>query len=537
MEAARGLLREKFGFADFLPGQEQVVESLLRQRDVLAVMPTGAGKSLCYQLTALISPGLAVVVSPLIALMRDQARKLRAHGLAAAALHSANPPGRNAEIEAALADRRLKLLYLSPERLTMPRMQALLRACDVSLLAIDEAHCAVHWGDDFRPEYGQIRAAAQALGAPQTLAVTATAGPRTRQDIVDRLFLRAPEIFVQSFARANIRLEARRKTGDSFRQMLDLVAARRGQSGIVYCASRRSAERMAVLLTAAGHNSLAYHAGLAPEQREAAQDLFSRREDVVLTATIAFGMGIDKSAVRFVFHLDPPSGLETLYQEIGRAGRDGAPAQSIVLFKPADFRRGLDDGARASANDKAAQARAETRRNIADYCLSHECREQILLAGLGEQSPRCGRCDNCRRGFFALRGALALPGRARRLAREAIERRLFAGVEPARPGVDLKPDGTETENDSAFALPDTPVPASPLNVAQARCLRDLKQIRRSLAVKAGAPPHRLVGDADLRRLAVAAPIDAEAALALCGGDRDFLRRYGAPLFERLLRES
>jgi ATP-dependent DNA helicase RecQ len=413
LDLARDILRTRFGFADFLPGQAEPVAAALDGDDVFVLWPTGAGKSLVYQLPALARPGLTLVVSPLVALIRDQVQKLSQLGLPAAALHADLAPEAWRKVRDGLENGRLRLLYLSPERLADPEALASFRAAGVRALAIDEAHCVSQWGHDFRPDYRRIAAAAAALGQPQIIATTATASPQTRADIVENRFTRAPRLFVGSFQRPSIALSAIPRARDGLRQMRELVAARRGKSGIVYCATRETADAIADALAADGHRAASYHAGLAREVRVARQDDFLARSDSVMAATIAFGLGVDKPDVRFVLHYDPPDHLQTLYQETGRAGRDGAPAEAIAFYPEramTELRAARFDLARV---DPSAGARA---RALSDYFRTGRCREQALLAVLGDAPPPCGRCDNCRRRGIGLRRAAARPRTPRRRA-------------------------------------------------------------------------------------------------------------------------
>ncbi len=406
LDAARAHLTRVFGFADFRPGQEAVIAAVLAGRDVLTVMPTGSGKSLCFQLPALLRPGPTVVVSPLIALMRDQVRQLAAFGVAAATLNSANDWRENAEIGDRLRAGALDLLYVAPERLVRPETIDRLLDAGVSLLAIDEAHCVSQWGHDFRPEYLGLGEVRRALGGVQTIALTATADPPTRTDILARLFEEEPAVFVSSFDRPNLYLAMRPKASAT-RQLTDFLADRRGQSGIVYAASRKRTEQLAEAFRTAGHKALAYHAGLAPEVRADAQDRFLAEDGMVMAATVAFGMGIDKPDVRFVAHADLPASIEAYYQEIGRAGRDGLPADTLTLYGLDDMRlrrRQIDDG-----DAPAARKRVEHQRLTALLALAEapHCRRQTLLAYFGEP-PRepCGHCDLCRDGVDAYDGTI-----------------------------------------------------------------------------------------------------------------------------------
>src|SRR5262245_1249429 len=325
---ASDLLHSVFGFNAFRPGQEEIVTAVLAGENVLAVMPTGSGKSLCYQLPAIARPGLTLVVSPLIALMRDQVRALSAAGVAAGSLNSANEPAENARVLALLRRRELRLLYVAPERLARPDTGEMLAESHVTLMAIDEAHCVSQWGHDFRPEYLALGNLARQIGGRlQTPALTATPEAPSRRRTADKLFPAPPRVFVRSFDRPNLRLAFKPKE-HSTRQVLAYVRAREGESGIVYCASRRKVEELAAALSAAGIRALPYHAGLDKAVRDANQDTFQQQDGVVMTATVAFGMGIDKPDVRFVCHADLPANVEAYYQEIGRAGRDGLPADT-----------------------------------------------------------------------------------------------------------------------------------------------------------------------------------------------------------------
>ncbi len=402
LAAAREALRRVYGFDDFRPGQDNVVAAVLGGEDVLAVMPTGSGKSLCYQLPAIVRGGLTVVVSPLIALMRDQVSQLEAMGVAAGCVTSANDPEENRRIGRAARDGALRLLYAAPERLSRPDIAAFLGRCGVDLLAVDEAHCVSQWGHDFRPEYLALGGLRDALGGVQMIALTATADAATRNDIESRLFAEAPRRFVQGFDRPNIRLAMALKDGADDR-IARFVAERRGESGIVYCRSRKGAEERAAALRAAGHDAVAYHAGMDRGERVAAQDRFQREDGIVVAATVAFGMGIDKPDVRFVCHADMPDNIESWYQEIGRAGRDGLPADTLTLYGMADMRflrSRIEEG-----DDEDRKRVASQRLNaLVALCESHRCRRQTLLAYFGERAAPCGNCDLCIDGVATVDG-------------------------------------------------------------------------------------------------------------------------------------
>ena len=388
-------LQRIFGFSGLKPGQGEILEAILAGDDVLAVMPTGAGKSLCYQLPAVVRGHLTVVVSPLIALMRDQVGALKARGVNAGALNSGNSGADYAEIEQGLRDRRIKLLYVSPERLLRPGTLDMLRHAGCDRLAIDEAHCVSQWGHDFRPEYMDLRAAADALGDPQIIAVTASADPGTRDEIVAKLFRREPRRFVRSFDRPNLHLSVARKGGDAVRQIKTFIRSHKGEAGIVYVSSRKGVEKLAESLSADGLWALPYHAGMDAHRRNANQDEFLTKPGVIVVATIAFGMGIDKPDVRFVCHADLPGSVEGYYQEIGRAGRDGQRADTLMLWGEGDIR--LRERQIALSDAGAARKTMEHQRlgALLALCESPRCRRQTLLAAFGEAGPACGFCDMC----------------------------------------------------------------------------------------------------------------------------------------------
>jgi ATP-dependent DNA helicase RecQ len=393
MAKARSALSTVFGFSDFRPGQEDVLAATLAGEDVLAVMPTGSGKSLCFQLPAIVRGGLTLVVSPLIALMRDQVAQLREAGVEAASLNSSSDPDERRRVARGLDERSLRLLYIAPERLR-DDMIAALRKVEVDLLAIDEAHCVSQWGHDFRPEYLRLREVAEAFQGVQMIAVTATADEPTRTEIVEKLFVRRPRVFVRSFDRPNLFLAMRPKA-DATRQLIDRLEAHRGEAGIVYCSSRRRTEELAAEFASAGRRALPYHAGLDHVVRARNQDAFLREDDCIVCATVAFGMGIDKPDVRFVFHADMPSSIEAYYQEIGRAGRDGLPADTFTLYSAGDIelrrRQILDNGA------PEERKRVETAKldDLVALCETARCRRQTLLGMFGEDSAPCGHCDVC----------------------------------------------------------------------------------------------------------------------------------------------
>ncbi|MFO1107472.1 MAG: DNA helicase RecQ [Amaricoccus sp.] len=394
---ARRLLGEVFGFSGFRPGQEEIVAAIEAGRDVLAIMPTGGGKSLLFQLPALTRPGVALVISPLIALMRDQVRALRAAGVSAGALTSGNSPEDNEAVFGAIDRGELKLLYIAPERLASPGAGALMKRLDVTLLAVDEAHCVSQWGHDFRPDYLRIGALRALLGGVQTVALTATADAETRAEIVARLFGEGkPLTFLRGFDRPNLSLAFAAKDNPR-KQILDFVGARKGLSGIVYCASRARTETLAGALTDAGHHALAYHAGQDDEERRRGEARFQRVDGLVVCATIAFGMGIDKPDIRYVAHADLPKSIEGYYQEIGRAGRDGAPADTLTLYGADDIRlrrAQIDESTAPLERKEADHKRLNALLGLAE---AKRCRRKTLLAYFGETlAEPCGNCDLCR---------------------------------------------------------------------------------------------------------------------------------------------
>jgi ATP-dependent DNA helicase RecQ len=405
LDGAHRLLHEIFGFAAFRAGQAEVIETILAGREVLAVMPTGSGKSLCYQLPALMRPGLTVVVSPLIALMRNQVAQLRGYGVAAAALNSTNDFDENRRIVEQIERGELRLVYIAPERLAKPEAVALLRNAKLGLLVVDEAHCISQWGHDFRPEYLTLVTLRRSLGEPQTVAFTATADTATRADIVAQLFTTPPQVFVHGFDRPNLRLAMRPRSGRA--QILQFVAEHRGQSGIVYCAARRQTEDVAAFLRDEGVNALPYHAGMEAPARSRNQDVFLQEDGVVMAATIAFGMGIDKPDVRFVCHANLPNNIESYYQEIGRAGRDGLPAETLTLFSTGDIalrRRQIEESTATEDQKRVDRLRLNA---LVSLCESPCCRRQTLLAYFGEQTAPCGNCDVCIDGLATADGTVA----------------------------------------------------------------------------------------------------------------------------------
>ncbi|MEB3262956.1 MAG: DNA helicase RecQ [Synechococcus sp.] len=389
------VLRQVFGYASFRGPQEDVVRHVVAGGSALVLMPTGGGKSLCYQVPALCRPGLAVVISPLIALMEDQVEGLRQAGVAAAALHSGLEPQEAGSVWRQWQEGRLELLYVSPERLLSGDLLERLAERPLALFAIDEAHCVSQWGHDFRPEYRQLDQLAERFPTVPRLALTATADPRTRADIQERLRLQNGRVFLASFDRPNIRYLVRAKE-EAKTQLLRFLEQHRGEAGIVYARSRSRVDRFAAELRAAGFDAVAYHAGLGAEQRREALQRFRSGSGVVVVATIAFGMGIDKPDVRFVAHVDLPKSLEAYYQETGRAGRDGLPAVAWMVHGPGDvpqLRRFIDDSEASEAQKRIEHGKLEA---LIGFSEAVGCRRQVLLRHFGEElAEPCGNCDGC----------------------------------------------------------------------------------------------------------------------------------------------
>ncbi|PQO22798.1 DNA helicase RecQ [Rhodobacteraceae bacterium WD3A24] len=582
-------LRAVFGFDGFRPGQEEIVRAVIAGQDVLAIMPTGGGKSLCYQLPALLRPGVTVVISPLIALMRDQVRALSEAGVTAGALTSANTEDETAAVFEAIDAGTLKLLYIAPERLAAGGTLALLRRAGCGLIAVDEAHCVSQWGHDFRPDYLRIGELRRALGVPLA-AFTATADAETRADIAARLFDGAvPETFLRGFDRPNIRLAFRAKDRPR-RQIMDFAAARPGQSGIVYCATRARTESLARALADAGHPARAYHGGMEPDARREVERLFQTEDGLIVVATVAFGMGVDKPDIRWVAHADMPKSIEAYYQEIGRAGRDGAPADTLTLFGADDIRlrRAQVDEGQAPPEHKAADhARLNALLGLAEAAT---CRRQVLLRYFGEEAEPCGNCDTCavparlfdateavRKALSAVlrtgenfgsghlidiltgnatdkvraRGHDALPTFAvgRDLARgawQAVFRQMMGRdllrpdpgrhgalrmTEAARPvlrgetQVMLREDGVEAGHRAR------PEPRALVTDEDAPLLAALKARRKELAEAAKVPAYVIFNDRTLIEMAERRPDSLDAMAAIGGVGAKKLDRYGAIFLE------
>jgi ATP-dependent DNA helicase RecQ len=593
-ERARQILRDVFGYETFRGQQGAIIDAALAGGDSLVLMPTGGGKSLCYQIPALVRNGVGVVVSPLIALMEDQVGALREAGVAAAFLNSTQKRKEQDEVVAALRRGKLDLLYLAPERLLQAETQTLLRSLPVSIVAIDEAHCVSQWGHDFRAEYLGLNALKEWLPGVPRMALTATATLATRDEIVARLELDSPRVFVESFDRPNIRYTVQSKT-DARRQLLEFLRNHRGESGIVYCLSRDKTESTAEWLVEQGFEALPYHAGLPSETRAAHQRRFLVEDSLVIVATIAFGMGIDKPDVRFVVHLDLPKSVEAYYQETGRAGRDGEPADAWMVYGLQDVVQ-LSQFVAASAADEQHKRRERAKLDaLLGWCEVTECRRRPLLEYFGEpRADACGNCDNCASppptwdGTEAARKMLSAVYRTgqtfgaghvidvlrgeetEKVARHRHERLSVFGVGKDLPAAtwrsllrQLLVNGymrVDHEGYGALALTeasrgllrgemtvrvreDTKAPATrksravPSEIAaQDEPLWEaLRECRKQLAAEQNVPPYVIFHDATLRQMVVLRPADAPALLTVGGVGQAKLARYGER-FLAVLRE-
>ncbi|MFD2244696.1 DNA helicase RecQ [Pontibacter ruber] len=391
---AREALKLYFGYEQFRPMQEQIITHVLQGRDVVVLMPTGGGKSVCYQVPAVVKPGICVVVSPLIALMKDQVEALLANGIPAAYLNSSQGAEEQRQIESQCVAGKMKLLYVSPEKLLSPGFFSFLKHIKVSLFAVDEAHCISAWGHDFRPEYTQLKVLKQQFPQVPVIALTATADRLTQKDIQEQLYLQDPKVFVASFDRPNINLTV--KPGQNrFNKITDFLERHHKQPGIIYCLSRKATESLAAKLKSNGFSATFYHAGMSPQERAKAQEAFLRDNVQIVCATIAFGMGIDKSNVRWVIHYNLPKNIESYYQEIGRAGRDGANSEALLFYSFADvmnLRSMLTEGEKGQQELQLVKLD-----RMQQYAEASICRRRILLQYFGETMEKdCGNCDICR---------------------------------------------------------------------------------------------------------------------------------------------
>lgn len=400
-------LQKYFGYSSFRHEQSAIIRQVLNKKDVLALMPTGGGKSLCYQIPAVIFDGITIVISPLIALMKDQVDNLNVNGIPAAFLNSSQNPDEQLKLTKQLRENKIKLLYLAPERLynNDGKLIGFLKTLNICLFAIDEAHCISHWGHDFRPEYLALASLKTDFPGVPVIALTATADALTKKDILDKLKLHQPEIYISSFNRDNITYRVNRKK-DSFKQLLAFLDEHKEEAGIIYCLSRKSTELLAVNLKQYGYKAAAYHAGLDHELKAKNQEEFLRDDLKIIVATIAFGMGINKSNVRYVVHMDLPKNIEGYYQETGRAGRDGLPSEALLLYSPADAMK-LRQFAMIENNPEQSQIMLNKLNDMVYFCELQACRRQFLLNYFGEDFPaNCNSCDFCLTEYTRFDGTL-----------------------------------------------------------------------------------------------------------------------------------
>lgn len=487
------VLKQYFGYDEFRPLQKAIIEHVVSGNDAVVLMPTGGGKSLCFQLPALLSNGLTVVVSPLISLMQDQVDSLKQNGVAAAYINSTLTPSEIASISASAAKGTLKLLYIAPERFAVKEFAALLYTLPICLFAIDEAHCISEWGHDFRPEYRNLRRLRVSFPTIPIIALTATATHRVRDDIVTELRLPKPRVFVSSFNRENLSYEVRPKV-KSFETILALVEEYRGESVIIYCQSRKDVTNLVAKLKERGLSAAPYHAGLAPAERRSNQERFIRDEILIMVATIAFGMGIDKPDVRLVIHQSLPKSIEGYYQETGRAGRDGLPARCVLLFSLADKFKQLFFIRRLES--PAEKARAET--NL-DYVLRYgeltTCRRAFLLRYFGEDYAvaNCHTCDSCT-GLAPL-------------------------TQPTKPKRGTATPHAPFATDTSLAALDTESDSDLFSI--------LRSVRSAEAAERGIPPYMIFGDKTLREFVIWTPTTDAEFLNITGVGRMKLEQFGA----------
>ena len=601
LDRAQQVLADVFGFRQFRSHQADIIATVIAGGDVLALMPTGGGKSLCYQIPALVRPGTGIVVSPLIALMQDQVEALTQAGVKAAFLNSTLDYRERTALEASIAAGGLDVLYVSPERLLQERTLSLLARTELSLIAIDEAHCVSQWGHDFRPEYRQLKVLAERFRAVPRIALTATADERTREEIVTELKLETARRFIASFDRPNIRytISTMGSMGGRERLWRFIEAEHPEDAGIVYCLSRKSVDETAAWLSGKGRTALAYHAGLEAHVRRGVLEKFRKGNGVIVVATIAFGMGIDKPDVRFVAHLNLPKSIEACYQETGRAGRDGLPANAWLAYGLQDLMQLRQWIAQSDGSDAYKQAQRQKLGALIGLCELPSCRRQSLLAYFGErQAEPCGNCDNCINppetidGTVLAQKALSavyrtgqrfgatylidvLMGRSNdRVVRAGHDKLPVFGIgkdtdETAWKGVfrQLAAAGHLAGDDDGYGTLALTAAARPLLRGEERILvrvatketrskskrqskssiavadadrplfEALRALRLRLAAEAKLPPYIICTDVTLAELAAARPVDAQALHGITGLGNSKIARYGTALLATIAEHT
>lgn len=583
------ILKKYYGYEQFRPGQQEIVETAISGRDVVVLMPTGGGKSICYQLPALCQPGLAVVVSPLIALMQDQVEALRRNGVAAAFLNSSQDRAEQASVERQCAAGELKLLYVSPEKLLSENFQYLLKRLKISLFAIDEAHCISFWGHDFRLEYTRLGMLKEQFPEVPLMALTATADKLTRQDILKQLRLKEPATFVASFDRPNLSLSVL-PAQDRIKRILEFLEEHPFDAGIIYCLSRKGCEQVAAKLQAAGYKAGFYHAALGHEQRMETQQAFLKDDIQIVCATVAFGMGIDKSNVRWVIHYNLPKNIESYYQEIGRAGRDGLPADTLLFYSFADVMK--QRSMLEELPDDRRQLQEAKLERLQQYAEGHICRRKILLAYFGEsQDQNCNNCDVCRNPHQPMEGTVLAQKAFSAVARsqeslpvsllvdvlrgadtEEIRRKGLFKMKTYGAGKDIHPldwrnyiqqfinsglldiaydqhqrlrlnehsrsvlfEGKKValyKNEKPALQKTKPVPK--VQDFEEELFDRLRKLRKSLADEQGVPPYVIFSDKTLREMAAEKPLTQEAMLRINGVGRVKLDNYGDDFISEIL---
>ncbi|MBF0537118.1 MAG: ATP-dependent DNA helicase RecQ [Nitrospirae bacterium] len=488
------VLKQVFGYDSFRPNQIEIIDSIVGRRDVFAVMPTGGGKSLCYQLPVRLMTGMAVVVSPLISLMKDQVDTAVVNGIAAACINSSLKPVEASNIYKRMRSGGLELLYIAPERFAMPTFVETLKGIPICLFAIDEAHCISEWGHDFRPDYLNLSTIVTHFPDVPIAAFTATATAKVQTDIINKLCLREPFVIRASFDRPNLFYEVQTKI-DIETQVLDFLDQHPGQSGIIYRTSRNSVDALASSLIGRGIKALPYHAGLSPDVRKRNQELFIKDEADVVVATIAFGMGIDKSNVRFVLHADLPKNIESYYQETGRCGRDGAPATCVLFYSRQDIMR-LRYFINKIEDDNERKIAVEKMNQVIRYASNELCRRSQLLGYFGERYPHdnCGTCDVCTDGAETFQPAVEP-------AQSVIPSKVVAVTRQGQPERDL--------------------------------FERLRKLRKRIADSQQLPPYVIFHDATLNEMCKHLPTSAEQFLSLSGVGQKKLQSYGSAFISEI----